>query len=187
LKKKLIYVCSPYRPIGDDPEKELAYNRFVARSVCEFIVLSGDIPYAPHLFFPQFLDDECELQRMEGILAGLEMLELTDELVVVGDRVSPGMALEIKKAKKLGKRIFKISTDGDDTHKSFGEIFDEIWDESQKTGFNIESLTREVWEQTTIPKKIVDSVIRTTAEIISGKETSKDEAEHQHRKDEKNE
>jgi len=187
LKKKLLYVCSPYRPIGDDPEKELKYNRFVARSVCETIVLNGDIPYAPHLFFPQFLDDACELQRMEGIVAGLEMLELADELVIVGDRVSPGMALEIKTAKQLGKRIFKMSTDGDDTHKSLSEQFEEMWEESQKTGFDTSSLTSAVWEQTQIPKKIVDSVIRTTAEIIGGKETSKDEVVHQHRKDEKNE
>ena len=33
------------------------------------------VPYAPHLLFPQFLDDADACQRAAGIEAGIEMLQ----------------------------------------------------------------------------------------------------------------
>ena len=170
MKKKLIFVCSPYRPVSENPkeaEKELAYNKFLAESVCKSIVQDGDIPFAPHLFFPQFLDDCCEIQRMEGIMAGLEMLELADSVIVAGERVSPGMAMEIKRARELKKPIFKLQGDGNDLYGELKEEFEELWAGGDSEAFSLEDMVNIIWQETQVPRKIVETVIRKTAEVMN--------------------
>mgnify|MGYP000889101619 CR=1 FL=1 len=92
---KLIYVCSPYR--GD-----IRTNTEQAKGYCRKIVQEGGIPIAPHLLFPQFMDDSDKAERNLAIFMGLVLLSKCHELWCFGDRISPGMAIELEKAKRLG-------------------------------------------------------------------------------------
>lgn len=61
----------------------------------------GCIPFAPHLLFTQFLDDDREDDRRMGLYMGGERLRLCDELWAFGEP-SEGMAAEIDLAGRLG-------------------------------------------------------------------------------------
>ena len=104
-KMKRVFICSPFRGIGDSEEERIqSYRRNLnnARAACNFAVLKGCIPYAPHLYFPQFLMDSDPDERETGILMGLTWLKSCDELWVIGRNISAGMEREISKAKEWG-------------------------------------------------------------------------------------
>lgn len=85
-------------PYAGDIEK----NVKAARSYSRFAVDKSYIPIAPHLLFPQFLNDVDKEQRELGLCFALILLGKCDELWVFGDRVSDGMAREIANAQKHG-------------------------------------------------------------------------------------
>lgn len=91
---KLIFVCSPFR--GNEE-----YNIFRARRFCRFVHTQDAVPFAPHLLFPQFLDDAIPDERRAGINLGLSMLRRAAELWVFGEKITEGMKEEIKAAKSL--------------------------------------------------------------------------------------
>jgi hypothetical protein len=62
----------------------------------------GSAPIAPHLLYPQFLNDAVPLERKAGIRMGLRILTSCKELWVCGSHVSKGMEKEIAEAKRLG-------------------------------------------------------------------------------------
>ena len=100
---KSVYICSPYRSYLKDPagrDKEISRNLKLARKGCRIAVERGFIPVAPHLFFPQFLNEETE--RDVGIDMGMELLKNCDAVWVLGRTVSDGMAGEIAFARELG-------------------------------------------------------------------------------------
>ena len=66
---------------------------------------NGVIPLAPHLLFPQFLDDGKPAERAIGMFAGLVLLGKCEQLWVFGGTISTGMAVEIEKAEKRGMPI----------------------------------------------------------------------------------
>lgn len=102
---KKIFICSPYRGHGDTPEEvkeDRRQNIRLARYACKYAIGGGHIPFAPHLYFPQFLRDSDSDERMLGLLAGQLWLEQCDELWVIGYRISEGMEAEIKIAEKFG-------------------------------------------------------------------------------------
>lgn len=100
MNRTLIFVCSPYR--GD-----VEANKENARRYCRHVYEYGDristpaIPFAPHLLFTQFLNDDDPTQRDAGLCLGLEMLSRCDELWAFG-KPTMGMASEIQEAKRLG-------------------------------------------------------------------------------------
>lgn len=89
-----VFICSPYR--GD-----VSANVAFAMQICREVALAGDAPFAPHLLFPRWLDDEVPAEREAGITAGLAWLEVADELLVAGT-VTDGMRREIEAASELG-------------------------------------------------------------------------------------
>lgn len=91
---KLVFVCSAYR--GD-----VEYNTSRAKGYCRFVWLRGFMPYAPHLHNTQFLEEDIEEERQEGILLGLEMLKRSDEMWVFGEKLTEGMKEEHKAAQQL--------------------------------------------------------------------------------------
>lgn len=93
----LVYIASPFS--GD-----IERNTKKAQGYCRFAVSKGYIPLAPHLHYPQFLDDEYEEERELGLRFALILLGKCEELWVF-DKVSKGMAREISKAKKRGMSI----------------------------------------------------------------------------------
>ena len=91
---KRIFVCSPYR--GD-----VAANVEVARAACREVLRAGDAPFAPHLLYPDVLDDDVPAERTLGIEAGRRWLAMSHEVLVVGP-ITAGMREEIATAEALG-------------------------------------------------------------------------------------
>ena len=90
---KTMFVCSNYRG-------RVSRNREKARQYARQVVICGYIPVAPHLFYPQFLDDLNPEERLIGINLGIEQLKTCDEMWIFGSQISEGMALEIEKARE---------------------------------------------------------------------------------------
>src|SRR5664279_6597399 len=87
---KRVYICSPYA--GD-----VEGNTERAQWLCREAIKDGCAPYAPHLLYPQIIDD-----RQAGITCGLAYLGLCDELwVYANNGISPGMRQEIDHAQHL--------------------------------------------------------------------------------------
>jgi len=98
-----VFVCSPFRPVSREPERaeeEKQNNIKLAQSACRLVTELGMVPIAPHLFFPQFMDDNNPNEREKGMLLGRELLCGCDELWVFGERISEGMQAEIRQAKE---------------------------------------------------------------------------------------
>lgn len=93
--RPLVYICSPFA--GDTK-----HNIIRVLGYCRFAVSKGYIPLAPHLHYPQFMDDGNREERELGLYFALVLLSKCDELWVFGHRVSDGMAQEFSKAKKQG-------------------------------------------------------------------------------------
>ena len=109
-KMKRVFICSPFRGFGDSAEeqtRDCKRNIHNARAACNFAVMKGCVPYAPHLYFPQFLMDSDPDERKAGLLMGLTWLSYCDELWVIGRRISEGMENEINMAKKWGIPIIR--------------------------------------------------------------------------------
>jgi len=99
------FICSAFR--GDTEEnirKTKEYCRWAATKC-------GVIPIAPHLLFPQFLNDNNEKERQLGISMGFELLADCRELYYFGDSVTEGMAAEINKAYELNIPVRCILAD----------------------------------------------------------------------------
>jgi hypothetical protein len=103
----IVYIASPFA--GD-----IGHNVVNARNFCRHVIAQGFIPFAPHLLYPQFMDDGDEAERDLGIQFGLALLAKCDELWVFGETVSDGMFREITEASRLGlpiRRVRKVETD----------------------------------------------------------------------------
>jgi hypothetical protein len=94
----LVYIASPFA--GDT-----VLNTELARGYSRFAVAKGCIPLAPHLHYPQFMDDGDKSQRDLGIRFALILLGKCDELWVFGGSVTGGMSREIAKAKRRGMPV----------------------------------------------------------------------------------
>lgn len=101
---KRVFVCSPFR--GAD-QSEIQNNCTRAERACLYVVRQGHAPFAPHLFYPRFLDD-VGVGRNSGIACGLAWLEVCDEVWVFGSKISAGMQMEIEWAKVLGKPVVRL-------------------------------------------------------------------------------
>ena len=96
--RPLVFICSP---LAGDMERNLQN----ARRYSKFAVERGVIPFAPHLLFPQFMDDGDKAQRDLGLFFGLVLMGKCDEVWLFGGIVSKGMRLELAKARKRGMRV----------------------------------------------------------------------------------
>lgn len=112
-KSKLVYICSPYAT-GNVQE-----NVDRAREYCKLVLQEGFIPVAPHLLYPQFLCDEDEAEREQGLACGLALLEVCAEVWVFG-QISKGMLREIDYASEN-----KIPVFFDGKRKTVKEISEE--------------------------------------------------------------
>ena len=97
---KRIFVCSPYR--GDT-----AANAALARETCRQVLAQGDAPLAPHLLYPEILDDQVAAERSQGMSAGLAWLAAADEVLVVGEPTE-GMRREIAAAESRGLPVRRV-------------------------------------------------------------------------------
>ena len=97
-RKKLIYVCSPFR--GDEERNTLKNLRY-----CKFVFAQGCIPIATHLLFPQFMDGHDYHERKIEFNIALTVISRCDELWSFGLNLSDGMITEIEKAKMMHKKV----------------------------------------------------------------------------------
>ena len=65
----------------------------------------GFIPIAPHLLFPQFMNDTDPQERELGLFFGNTLMSKCSEVWVFGSFISPGMQAEIKRAKWKNYRL----------------------------------------------------------------------------------
>ena len=100
--RPLVYICSPYA--GD-----VETNVKAARRYSRFAMKSGCIPIAPHLLFPQFMNDRKE--RELAMFFGKVLMSKCAELWVFGDTISTGMNAEIARAKRKQYRIRYFTSD----------------------------------------------------------------------------
>lgn len=92
----LVYICSPFS--GD-----VETNIKRAREYSRFCLDKGNIPLAPHLLFPQFMNDEKE--RKLAMHFNYVLLGKCEEIWVFGDYISLGMKDEIRIAEKRKMKI----------------------------------------------------------------------------------
>ena len=96
--RPLGYICSPL-------SGNVEANTERARAFCRFALEQGQIPLAPHLLFPQFMDDDDPAERELAIFMDVVLLGKCSELWVLGETVSAGMQAEIDVAKKRRQPI----------------------------------------------------------------------------------
>ena len=92
-----IYVASPCAG-------NIEGNVAAAIRYCQSVIDQGHMPIASHLLYPQMLDDNNPDEREMGLMFGLALLAVCDEVWVFGE-VSAGVAREVAEAKRLKKRI----------------------------------------------------------------------------------
>lgn len=102
--RPMVYICSPL-------SGNIAANQHSARRYCRFAVDGGYIPLAPHLYFPQFMDDGSGAERDLALFMDIVLLSKCSELWVFGNRISKGMSIEIEKAKRKGQPIRWFTND----------------------------------------------------------------------------
>ena len=96
--KPLVYICSPYSGDVDENVKK-------ARAFCRFALGQNCIPIAPHLMFPQFMDDANPKERELALFMDIVLMGKCSEVWVLGNVISNGMATEIEKAKKRRQTV----------------------------------------------------------------------------------
>ena len=128
--QKTVYICSPLRPVSTDPilrANELIDNLKLAKDAATFAALRGYEPIVPHLFYPQFLNDDDEVERALGMELGLKALRSCDELWIISARISSGMSIEIKEAQKCGIKVLVFTAAGFREYRGNGDMTDNCY------------------------------------------------------------
>ena len=128
--RKKVYICSPFRPISTDPilaANELIDNLKLAKDACTFAAIRGCEPIAPHLYYPQFLNDDDKYERALGMELGINALRTCDELWIISPRISSGMSAEIKEAQKCGIPVLVFTAAGFREYIGNGDMTDNCY------------------------------------------------------------
>ena len=102
--RPLVYICSPFS--GD-----VEGNTERTRQFCRFALEHGQIPLAPHLMFPQFVNDEDPEERNLALFMDIVLQGKCQELWVLGDVISEGMSVEIETAKRRRQPVRYFNAD----------------------------------------------------------------------------
>ena len=101
--RPLVYICSPY-------SEDVEANVEIARRFCRVALQRRTIPIAPHLLFPQFMDDTVPDERELAMFMNRILLSRMDAIWVYADRISTGMRQEIEWAYVQGTPIKYFNT-----------------------------------------------------------------------------
>lgn len=93
---RMVYVCAPLR--GEN----IPVNIERAREYAREILLQGDIPFCPHIYFPQFADETDPVEDELAMQACLAYLDNCQQINVYADPPTPGMLGEIERAALRG-------------------------------------------------------------------------------------
>lgn len=108
--RPIVYICSPFS--GDVDSNIAAAQRY-----SRFAVDKGYIPIAPHLLFPQFLNDNDSKERQLGLFFGNALMSKCAEVWVFGSTISAGMDAEIKRAKWKDYRLRYFTEECEEVQK----------------------------------------------------------------------
>lgn len=92
--RPVVFICSPFS--HGDVQKNIEN----ARKYSRYAVISNCLPIAPHLLFPQFLNDNNPKERETALFMNKVILSKCEELWVCGKVISAGMKKEIRYARK---------------------------------------------------------------------------------------
>ena len=95
---KVVYISHPF---GADPRG----NAERVRKICRWLAKQGYLPLAPHIYFPQFLEEADEREVAMDFCRG--MIGLADELLVFGEPTA-GMKMEMEEAERIGVRVVHV-------------------------------------------------------------------------------
>ena len=97
-----VFICSQYAG-------NVEHNIETALALCGIAVGAGCAPFAPHLLYTRFLDDNDPAQRDLGISLGLRFMEACEEVwVYTADGISDGMRREMEHAQALGNPVLEL-------------------------------------------------------------------------------
>ena len=83
-----VYVCHPY--------SKISRNMKEVKLICRKILDEGNIPIAPHLYLPQFIDESADPELARTL--SLQLLEMCEEIRVCGSVVTDKMREEMEHA-----------------------------------------------------------------------------------------
>jgi hypothetical protein len=106
----LVYIASPF---SGDTEKHTKMAQDYCRRALEYHC----VPFAPHLHYPQFMNDDNAIERALGLKFALLLLGKCDELWVFGDALSNGMTQELAEAMWRGMPIKYFDSQGNEVAK----------------------------------------------------------------------
>ncbi|MEF9970178.1 MAG: DUF4406 domain-containing protein [Ruthenibacterium sp.] len=109
--RKRVFICSPFAGAIDN-------NVAAAKRYCAFAIQNDAAPFAPHLLYPQFMDDSLPRRRDEALRCGMAFLRACHEVWVFGAKTSPGMNREIQLAQTLKKPIRHFDTNCREVQKN---------------------------------------------------------------------
>ncbi len=101
--RPLVYICSPFS--GD-----IEGNKQKAAEFAHFAYKQGCIPVTPHLLFP-FMNDESREERALALRMDIILMGKCQEVWVLSERITEGMAAEIDKATRRHQTIRYFSSD----------------------------------------------------------------------------
>lgn len=107
--RPLVYICSPYS--GD-----IEANVELARRFSAFAVSARVIPLAPHLHYPQFMDDADPDARELSMFFNRILLSKCEQLWTYTGRVSAGMRAEIDWAQQMDIPVRFFDADFQEVH-----------------------------------------------------------------------
>jgi hypothetical protein len=118
---KIVYIA---HPVGGDVENNLV----LVAEIVRYIALNNKdvIPVAPYFLYCHALDDNDMNERIRGMEIGLDYLKNSNNIEVwlYGDRISNGMAEEIKVAHNLDLKVVAMTNETkSDYVKMFKNLF----------------------------------------------------------------
>lgn len=116
-----VIVESPYK--GDGSEAAVKNNLAYLKACILDCIQRGEVPFASHGFFPQYLDEDDPEQRRIGIEMGYDFWEKADKVIFYMDcGMSPGMKEALARAFQEGKtferRYLKLQSMVDEAEQS---------------------------------------------------------------------
>jgi len=114
MSRPKVFICSQLSPT---PTSTMEQNMARTRKFCRFAFDKFDVnPFAPHLFYTQFLDDKNTAERQAGLFMGIDILKGCKRVLVfvLDDFISVGMKLEIQEAEFQGiiVEFFRVDFEG---------------------------------------------------------------------------
>ena len=102
--RPLVYICSPY-------SGNVENNVELAQALCAHALSRHKIPLAPHLLFPQFMDDTDANDRELAMFFNRILLSTCEAIWGYTARVSAGIRTEIEWAHHLKLPITYLDVD----------------------------------------------------------------------------